>query len=504
MKRLVLFFFILVHMAVMGQGTCPPQPLPFFDNFNDVSYRGVYMGPDDSLTTARCWTYYQPGQCLSYYVMFAAGPGNTDGGFLELTCGTMWCGSLSPSNIISEFPPRSHNQWVVSPPLQEQPSKLTFRRWCMGHASEHTEMHLVVGFVNDIDHIRESFEPIDTLHYYRDSTWAFGTWVDDSLLIPNTGRGECRVAFLMDTMLHDFYPDTLFRRDSAFYPRFIQMGLDNIRLQPFLRDTTRYYDTLCEGYAYSGYGFDLPPQVASGVYVRDSSTAHENHRFELHLTVLPSYDSVRSDSLYAGDTLWVADTALTEEGVHRLRLPGQDGACDTLLTVHLTRLYCVELNVSSNRDFIDFDYPVLVLEDLSTYSERSLWEFSDGYVFNTKRARRQFHHPLPDSLSVKLTSCNSQDCCADTILTLYPKMRSVWFPNTLAPGETFGVITSCDVAAFELTVYNRRGQIVFHTTDPDERWDGGGHPQGAYVFVWYLADTSDGRFHGKGTVVLLR
>lgn len=505
MKRLLFILLLLLPWVTTAQETCPPQPLPFFDDFNNVNVENhVLMEADDSLVVSRCWTYFQPGHCSSHDVWYLLG-GGADGGFLDITCGTMWCGSLTESTVITDFPPRRHNQYIVSPPLQEQPCILTFRRMCHSYGlNDSLEAHLVVGFVDDIEHIRESFVPIDTFHYHYLNFSGFMPWFDDTLLIPWTGRGECRIAFLMDTMLHDFYYDTIFRRDSAIYPIYCEIYLDNILLQPYLRDTTVYYDTVCEGYAYEGYGFDLPPQQASLVHERDSSTQTENHHFMLHLTVRPNYDSVRWDSLYVGDTLWVADTALSDEGAYTFHLTGQDGACDTVLTVHFTLLHCVELSFVTNRDFIDFDYPVLTLEDRSSYSARSLWEFSDGFTIRYPRARRQFHHPLPDSIGVRLTSCNAQDCCADTAFTVYLKVRSVWFPNMITRGEEFGMVTSCEVKDYDLTVFNRRGQTVFHTTDPTAKWDTAQMPQGAYVYQYFLRDTAGDIYHGMGTVTVLR
>ena len=65
-----------------------------------------------------------------------------------------------------------------------------------------------------------------------------------------------------------------------------------------------------------------------------------------------------------------------------------------------------------------------------------------------------------------------------------------------------------EVSEYELVVFNRRGQEVFHTTDIRILWDGtfGGTPlpQGSYVYRWNLRDTTDLQQHGTGTVTLLR
>ena len=169
---------------------------------------------------------------------------------------------------------------------------------------------------------------------------------------------------------------------------------------------------------------------------------------------------------------------------------------------------CVELG----RDFIDFDHPVITLHDCSPDRHHSTWVFSDGYTMHGERIRRQFRHPLPDTVTVTLHSCNQYECCADTTIGFHPEIRSIWFPNIFTPNEPqnnrFGPVTSCQVADFEIYIYNRWGLLVFHSTDIQAPWDGTHDgtpvPQGAYAYQWYLKDIHGDRWNGTGTVTLIR
>ena len=170
------------------------------------------------------------------------------------------------------------------------------------------------------------------------------------------------------------------------------------------------------------------------------------------------------------------------------------------------------LCVETNRDFIDFDHPVITLHDCSPDRYSSRWVFSDGYTLNGERARRQFYHPLPDTVTVTLHSCNRYNCCSDTTIGFHPEIRSVWFPNVFTPDEQqnnrFGAVTSCQTAEFEIFIYNRQGLIVWHSTDINTPWDGTRNgtpvPQGAYAYKWYLKDIHGDRWSGTGIVTLLR
>ena len=170
------------------------------------------------------------------------------------------------------------------------------------------------------------------------------------------------------------------------------------------------------------------------------------------------------------------------------------------------------LCIETNRDFIDFDHPVLTFHDCSPDRYSSSWIFSDGYTLNGERARRQFQPPLPDTITVTLHSCNQYNCCVDTTLGFHPEIRSVWFPNIFTPNEQqnnrFVAVTSCQVAEFEIFIYNRWGLLVWHSTDILAPWDGTHDgtpvPQGAYAYRWYIKDLHGDRWSGTGTVTLLR
>jgi len=75
--------------------------------------------------------------------------------------------------------------------------------------------------------------------------------------------------------------------------------------------------------------------------------------------------------------------------------------------------------------------------------------------------------------------------------------------NDLFRARVYGKTTS-----FKLEVYNRYGERIFETTDPDAGWNGTykGTPQSTSVFVWQCFYQLTGEKHAfkKGTVVLIR
>lgn len=184
-------------------------------------------------------------------------------------------------------------------------------------------------------------------------------------------------------------------------------------------------------------------------------------------------------------------------------IAGADSVAVTIEVLPTPQL-CIELK----KDYIDFDDPVLDVADCSEGSSSRQWLLGDGTHFTSQRVHRRLRQPLPDSLDVALHTCNALNCCADTTLWLPVKIQSVWFPNIFIPGYHdgggFGCRTSLEVDIFELNVFNRQGMMIWKTEDVNARWDGGNHPQGTYVYRYYIKATTGRTEKGMGTVTLVR
>lgn len=373
----------------------------------------------------------------------------------------------------------------------------------------------------------------------------------------------------------------------------IDMLVDSMErcLPEIRRDTTTYLDTVCQGYGYSGHGFNVnteETETPNTLIRMDSIVVGDTiiHYQQLTLTILPNSSYDIYTTLFTGDTLYFLDTIITTEGDYSFTISSVNG-CDSVITLHIkhqsvgfeynsiqgcpgqeimlsasgTHLfrwsstpYDPELDslqgtnpitvhpkttttyhilddsgniissvtvhvtpppalcIETNRDFIDFDDPIITLHDCSSNQHISTWIFSDGYTISGKHTFRQFQHPLPDSVTVTLHSCNKNNCCIDTTILIHKEIRSIWFPNILTPSEPpnhlFGPYTSCQVAEFEILLFNRWGLLVWHSTDINDTWDGTHNgtpvPQSSYVYRWYLKDIHGKEWNGTGMVSLVR
>ena len=146
------------------------------------------------------------------------------------------------------------------------------------------------------------------------------------------------------------------------------------------------------------------------------------------------------------------------------------------------------------------------------YAERA-W-----YVNGIRQAEtsRHLHSTAPEGAdTVRVTLAVGDGHCTDSSITLIPVLFSNFAaPNTFTPGaddnNTFMLHTT-GILQGELRIYNRRGMLVFQTSDLTEPWDGTSLsgdpcPMGSYVWVLhYHAVTRPGAtMEASGSILLLR
>ncbi|MBR4803539.1 MAG: gliding motility-associated C-terminal domain-containing protein, partial [Bacteroidales bacterium] len=121
-----------------------------------------------------------------------------------------------------------------------------------------------------------------------------------------------------------------------------------------------------------------------------------------------------------------------------------------------------------------------------------------------------------DSLEVTLMVANRTGC-RDTVVNVYPILKGdIWAPNAFTPGRRNAGknylfrIGYNNVLDYEIFIYNRAGLLVFHSTDPDESWDGTCNYKecvgGSYVYeIHYTTKKYPKRVLEKtGSVLLIR
>jgi len=142
------------------------------------------------------------------------------------------------------------------------------------------------------------------------------------------------------------------------------------------------------------------------------------------------------------------------------------------------------------RDLISFT-------NMSANATSYIWYFGDGdssALTNPTHAYNEEGNYLITLIAISPYNCN------DTVYySIEIKSDNFFAPNSFTPGEDgkndlWHIIGLEDSEDFELTIFNRWGEIVFESTDPEDKWEGNHNgttcPSG--VYVWKLTFKSEG------------
>jgi gliding motility-associated-like protein len=108
------------------------------------------------------------------------------------------------------------------------------------------------------------------------------------------------------------------------------------------------------------------------------------------------------------------------------------------------------------------------------------------------------------------TLCDGQEFSDSVTVFVVPYIPNAFTPNNDGLNDQFRILglPPENITKFNLEIYNRWGQSVFHSTDITLGWDGTFNgqpcPDGEYIWVIYYEDNNKRTASNKGTVLLLK
>lgn len=181
------------------------------------------------------------------------------------------------------------------------------------------------------------------------------------------------------------------------------------------------------------------------------------------------------------------------------------GCIDSTTTlVSVSDVFAPEANFSfspNNPTIYDNEISFLNLsEDATNYK----WDFYDE--FQTVEVNPTYVFPSNEATSylVCLTALNDVNCSNEKCeIIKIEGIPSVYIPNTFSPNGDqhnntfFPVVRDIEIDNYELSIYNRWGELIFNSTNISDSWDGKYHnedcPNGSYQWTLIYSEKDTGK-----------
>ena len=234
----------------------------------------------------------------------------------------------------------------------------------------------------------------------------------------------------------------------------------------------------------------------------------------LYLTVKQVIRMTTSTGICPGGTVAVAGITYTAPGVYRDTVRYANG-CDSLI-MHITvtgtnaRLTIKKSNdINCNKGFAELQV---------SGAPNVTWETPRQARGDRERLSSQGNRisVTPDRTTTYYATARVGNCTVTDSITVKVNRNSTTgtmnMPNAFTPNgdglnDCIGVRSLGDVKDLKFSIYNRWGELVYYTTNPNDCWPGTyrnqQQPAGAFVYV-VSGVTACGRLDEKGTLILIR
>ena len=143
-----------------------------------------------------------------------------------------------------------------------------------------------------------------------------------------------------------------------------------------------------------------------------------------------------------------------------------------------------------------------------------LWDFGDLMNSQSSLQNPTFTYDLPGNYTIMLLATNSYDCSDTVSHTIYIEPEfTIYIPNAFTPDgdglNDFFAPEGVEFTDFEMSIFNRWGEMIYQTSNIDKPWDGNsksdnGIQEGVYVYKIWMKDFKDVIHYYVGNVTLIK
>ena len=158
---------------------------------------------------------------------------------------------------------------------------------------------------------------------------------------------------------------------------------------------------------------------------------------------------------------------------------------------------------------------LVIFNDQSTDADHWLWNFGDITNSTSTLQNPKFTYPKLGSYTITLTVSNNEGC-TDTVshtIIIEPEF-TLYIPNAFTPDgdglNDFFAPQGALFDSFEMEIFNRWGESIYHTVKIDKPWNGSvkgeneSGPQGVYVYKIRVEDFKGQKHYYVGNVTLIK
>jgi len=161
----------------------------------------------------------------------------------------------------------------------------------------------------------------------------------------------------------------------------------------------------------------------------------------------------------------------------------------------------------------DLDNPHINFINHSFGHNSAIWDFGDGSALNDTISKLRHTYQDTGHYRVNLAVSN-QFGCTDTIeyTIIIDPVFIIYIPDAFTPNgdninDTFG-LSVYGIKEFEMKIYDRWGQIIYHTTEKNKPWDGtinnNETQAGIYTYSIVVTDLKDKPHKFVGAFTLIK
>jgi gliding motility-associated-like protein len=162
-----------------------------------------------------------------------------------------------------------------------------------------------------------------------------------------------------------------------------------------------------------------------------------------------------------------------------LKVLTEEGCIDTL---YLSQVDLINVNPTPKAQFLvdkletDICHPLIRFTNLSTDAATYHYFFDDGMAFSTATHPEHYYLTSGDHY-VRLIAVSDKGCRDTTMQKIYVEPFSIFIPNTFTPDEdefnpVFQAKMVLEPSEWNMTIYDRGGEIIFESNDYTATWDG--------------------------------